>query len=57
VSKHLDSLHALFKAGLSALAVGHNPAADIKVSKAGGKFSDESRKLPFTAEQCRVWRK
>lgn len=54
VSKHLDSLHALFKAALSALAVDHNPAADIKVSKAGGKFSDEMRKLPFSAENVRA---
>ncbi|MGE0848891.1 MAG: tyrosine-type recombinase/integrase [Hyphomicrobiaceae bacterium] len=54
VSKHLDSLHALFRAALSALAVDHNPAAGIKVSKAGGKFTDQSRKLPFSAPQVKV---
>ena len=54
VSKRLDSLHALFRAALSALAVDINPAADVEVSKASGKFSDERRKLPFTAEQVRT---
>jgi integrase len=54
VSKHLDSLHALFRAAHSALLIDSNPAAGIKISKAGGKFSDESRKVGFTAEQARA---
>ena len=54
VAKHLDSLHALFAAAASKLKMDSNPAAGVKVSKAGGKFSDQRGKGAFTAEQARM---
>lgn len=52
IQHHLYALHRLFGVAVSEGLIAANPAADVKIGKAAdAKFSDESRKKPFTGSQ------